>query len=626
MSVSGVLVSRCQVVCVVPPELLGRTGRCNKCSRRIRLTSPVAELLDEPMELPPVEAELAFDTLPAELEPIADLPALESASPAARKPAPENEDDWPDSPVLLDGDEGTPAPAIRPAPSPPRAKPKPKRTKSDPVRRGPSKALLAVMAVVGLLGGGTGGALLLQYLTKPEPRNSEPEVVANEPAAPTPQPNPNPAPPVPTPPTPEPTPPVTPPKPNPNPNPNPNPPPLPPPVVPEAKNTLKLPGAAITMTAGGGGRYVVFQMADTGQLATFDAKANRIVWTLNGAKPDDLIAVSRQTLYIGKPKDARIERFDLATAVADKSVTMNDVGTTLKYLAIGSSSDGPLVAVTQTGAQYFVRLYDPVTFAQLGVPVEDPTLPNVHSFPFMSPVLMPRAAVSADGRAMTMGSRYFVRTDDKYKGKQVNGAGIIFPAPDGQAFIGSSFYSTDGVPAPPRPGGFLHRYVPAANGSFVVSAEYKTADLGGMRLFLHYGNDPNPIGPLPGGELVGAWAKTDPGWTTKLHQRLILPARSGAVDLLATSADIAHTIPVDPRGNAEGRRARPRVHVRCASRNACRASLQLPRHGRRQPEPGLVRTPSRPARHADDQRRPHHVASHGAAGASLRRAHLGPRR
>src|SRR5262245_7508177 len=84
----------CQVACTVPAELLGRTGRCNKCARRIRLATPVAELLDdlEPATAAPTPAPVE------DLPPLADLmpveePLFESfdpnAEPAAVKPAPQ---------------------------------------------------------------------------------------------------------------------------------------------------------------------------------------------------------------------------------------------------------------------------------------------------------------------------------------------------------------------------------------------------------------------------------------------------------------------------------------------------------------------------------------------------------
>src|SRR6266545_4421655 len=194
---ASVCCPRCQVTSVVPPELLGRTGRCNKCGRRIRLASPVAELLDETdtgaASTTAGTGELApLDALPSDIEPIEDLPSLGAAKTA---PHPADEDDWPDSPVLLDGDDAAPTPpAAKSAAPAPQAKPRRERREPAPVRRGPPKVLLVLLALGGLLGGAAGGAGLLYYLTKPEPKNTEPEVVANDPQPPAPAPNPNPNP------------------------------------------------------------------------------------------------------------------------------------------------------------------------------------------------------------------------------------------------------------------------------------------------------------------------------------------------------------------------------------------------------------------------------------------------
>src|SRR5262245_29350153 len=132
----------CQVACEVPPELLGRTGRCNECGRRIRLATPTAELLDSPQD------ELApLDDL-GELEPVGDLAPLDAAAPAPLAAV------------------ATVIPAPEPAALQPTTErsPRPKRARAVAAPRGPSKGLLAVLALIGLIGGGAGGALLVKCL------------------------------------------------------------------------------------------------------------------------------------------------------------------------------------------------------------------------------------------------------------------------------------------------------------------------------------------------------------------------------------------------------------------------------------------------------------------------------
>ncbi len=527
MSVS-VCCPRCQVACHVPPELLGRTGRCNKCAQRIRLATPTAVLLDEPApagasqpdELPPL----------GELQPIGELPSIEPAAALA-------EEDWPDSPVVLDD----------PAP-----RPQARRKRPESARRGPSKVVLAFLAVVGLVGGGAGGALLVRHFTAPEPVKPDTRAAA-EPPAPVEPPTPAPAP-APVLPNPDPIPPQVQPQPLP-PDPKPNPQPLPPdpkpPVPPPApKNVLKLPGPVASLTAGAAGRYVVFQIAQTGTIFLFDTKTGASVWTLNGAKTEDMIAVSRTKLFIGKVAEARLDVFDLNTAAREGSISLQGAaaGSTLKHLAVGSASDGPILVVTQNVQNTFrVRLIDGVAFTEVSVPLEDPGLAVVRAFPFTATTMAQRVAVGADGRAMTLGNRFVVRTDDKYRGGLLNGAGIAMPAPDGLSFVGSGLFGADGVriATPALPAGTVRRYLPAAGGPFIVSAEYKPADPSVVKLSLHLGADPVPLGPLPGGEAVATWAKTDRDWANQFHHRLIFSPEPGRVIFAPPGFDTVHVIPVD---------------------------------------------------------------------------------
>ena len=186
----------CSATCEVPSEVLGRTGRCNTCGRRIRLASPTAELLDPPADLAPLDelGELG------ELEPVGDLLTPDTAKPAGKLP-------------------------LIPVAEAPRAK----RSRAvAPPPRGPSKGLFAAVALLGLIAGGASGALLVRYLLPLEQPKSDARA-AVDPTPPAPAPTPAPAP-APTPPAPEPKPPE--PKP-PEPEPKPRPPePKPAPPIP----------------------------------------------------------------------------------------------------------------------------------------------------------------------------------------------------------------------------------------------------------------------------------------------------------------------------------------------------------------------------------------------------------
>jgi hypothetical protein len=164
---------------------------------------------------------------------------------------------------------------------------------------------------------------------------------------------------------------------------------------------------------------------------------------------------------------------------------------------------------------------------------------------------MPRwIAASADGRAFTLGNRYLTRSGSGYRGGLLTGIGSHVPGPDGQSFVGTGLFGADGarIALPELPAGTRRQFLPAASGPFVVSVEYKPADLDAMKLSLHLGADPQPLGTLPGAEQIAAWAKTEPGWVAKLPQRLLFIADPAQLIFAPPGGDVAHVWLVDLPG------------------------------------------------------------------------------
>jgi hypothetical protein len=471
--------------------LLGRTGRCNTCGRRIRLATPTAELIDPPPELPPL------DDL-GELEPVGDLLADVPAIPAATA--------QPLKPVEVTADE----PDVRP-----------KRTRVAAPPRGPSKAVFAAVALVGLLGGSAGGALGVKYLFPPQPLPPE-ETAKADPPPPVPQPTPAPTlaptPPAPEPPQPKANPAALAPKP-------PEPRPEPKPAAPAGpKVPIKLPGAVASVTAGAGGRYLVFQTVG-GAVVVYDAVLGQPFFTLDGGAPEDLVAASRTTLYLGRARDSQIAKFELATGKADGQGTFEGGVAQLRHMAIGSASDGPLLVVLRAAnGAHSTRLLDGDNFAILGYPIDDAADPQIRAFPLTTTTAPRWAGASADGRAVTLGNRFYARAADRYTGGLLPNTGTAqhLPTADAGAFVGTRLYDDGGIPiAADLPPGVLRRYLPAAAGPFVVSVEYRPADPASIKVWLHMGADPRPLAPLPGGEELAALAKDDAGWVSKLQQRVV---------------------------------------------------------------------------------------------------------
>jgi Putative Ig domain len=196
-----------------------------------------------------------------------------------------------------------------------------------------------------------------------------------------------------------------------------------------------------------------------------------------------------------------------------------------------------------------IRLYDPLTFAERGYPIDDPSAPTFRGFPLGVTRAPNWVATGADGRVIMLGNRYYIRADDRYRGGALPNTGEKqhLPLADGSGFVGTRLYGADAALLPPAavPFGSVRRYVPAASGPFVVSAEYKEADPSSVKLFLHLGTDSKPLGPLPGGEEVAAWAKDDKEWATKLAQRLVFAPDPGQLIFCAPDSDLAHVYPVN---------------------------------------------------------------------------------
>lgn len=491
----------CGATCEVPAELLGRTGRCNTCGQRIRLATPTAELLDPSPDLP------QLDDL-GELEPVGDLLTAEPAKSATKRPL---------APVVV--------------PPADEAPPHAKRVRSAPPR-GTPKWLFAAVALVGLLGGSASGALAVRYLLPPNEPKPE---VARPVDPPTPAPTPAPNPPEPKPPTPE-------------PEPKPKPPePKPAPALAGPKVEIKLPGPAAAVHASSE-RFVVFQTV-AGPLAVYDAQLGRPFFTVNGANPDDLVAVSRSKLYLGRAKDSQIAKFDLATGKGDGQATFGGAAASLRHLAIGTAADGPLLVVMRVNeSAYSIRLLDTENFALINYPIDDPSAPRLQTFP-LNETSTPRfVAMSGDGRAVMLGNRYYTRADNRFTGGLLANTGSAqhLPTADARGFVGTRLYDDAGIPIEAAlPPGVLRRYLPAAGGPFVVSAEYKVNDPGTVKLQLHLGADPNPLGPLPGGDEVAAWARGDAGWVSKLNQRVAFVSDPPRLILCGPNSDTASAYPIN---------------------------------------------------------------------------------
>jgi WD40 repeat protein len=95
---------------------------------------------------------------------------------------------------------------------------------------------------------------------------------------------------------------------------------------------------------GGGGRYLALALGDAQKVAIFDVNAADVVRTVPLASKDALVAAGAKKLVIAYPGDKRLERWDLESLKQDGEPRPYPFDGVLHAIAMGSDSDGPLLA------------------------------------------------------------------------------------------------------------------------------------------------------------------------------------------------------------------------------------------------------------------------------------------
>jgi hypothetical protein len=122
---------------------------------------------------------------------------------------------------------------------------------------------------------------------------------------------------------------------------------------------VKLSSAADGACVGGGGRFVIFHLPDEDRFAILDVCTAKVVKTL--AAPDKvLFAASMDALYVVDADNDKIERWSLTTFAKEGSMALPVTsGLTVKAVALGSASNGPLLVQAQSGGRMSERfLFD----------------------------------------------------------------------------------------------------------------------------------------------------------------------------------------------------------------------------------------------------------------------------
>ncbi|MCA9004862.1 MAG: hypothetical protein KDA70_06265, partial [Planctomycetaceae bacterium] len=125
------------------------------------------------------------------------------------------------------------------------------------------------------------------------------------------------------------------------------------------KTTVHLPVPYVNDAVdGGGGRYLIFQLQNTKQLAIFDVVEARIVKTLDVDSDDLAFAAGADKLVVLLRDQNRIERYSLQTFRKEQSEALAP-GSPVSRITMGAASNGPILVGAETGESghpYFLDL------------------------------------------------------------------------------------------------------------------------------------------------------------------------------------------------------------------------------------------------------------------------------
>ena len=195
-----------------------------------------------------------------------------------------------------------------------------------------------------------------------------------------------------------------------------------------------LPSTASSVTAVGGGRFLIFHLPKLRQLAVFDVAAGKIVKHLRIGADDILLAGGMDKLLMVARDHKLIQRWDLKSFKKELTLPLEETAT-IDALVMGAGSSGPALLLTRKGA----RFYDPLTLKQVSFGQKD-------TFWMAHPSHPLRIRASLDGTSFTawapgispsgirlltlIGKSHHVRS-------QHSSAGYLIPSPDGSLVLTS---------------------------------------------------------------------------------------------------------------------------------------------------------------------------------------------
>jgi len=131
------------------------------------------------------------------------------------------------------------------------------------------------------------------------------------------------------------------------------------PEATDAPLVRRLDGTISDVTVGGAGRYLFLTLSPIRKLAVFDVNAADIVKIIPLPSPNALVTAGARKLLIAFPDERILQRWDLDTFRREGASHAAPIDGQLKALALGSDSDGPVLALWYRGEPGLIS-YNPV--------------------------------------------------------------------------------------------------------------------------------------------------------------------------------------------------------------------------------------------------------------------------
>lgn len=320
--------------------------------------------------------------------------------------------------------------------------------------------------------------------------------------------------------------------------------PIPPATVSGPHAEVALPGRAVDVCVGGGGRYLIFHVPTARKLVVFDTSTLKADRSQAVATDELLFAAGMDKLLVVYPGERVVVRYDLAT-LKPEGDTILPTPQRPTFAAMGSATAGPLilggVPAQDNASKMYLTFLDVPTLQQVKIDKAEGEFQ-------VSAAAAAHLRVSANGQTVGLWRARLLPSGvqiARLEGNTIRGAykadsaGIVVPGPDGQkVYTEKGVYDLKAQPDGPRT-----TMVPAVQGTGHLTI---TGPAGGKQTVAVWGAGDKPLATfdsLPGftGER-NPFERDNPNLA--LDHRLFWVPDAGVLIAVAPTGDKLHVYPV----------------------------------------------------------------------------------